>query len=160
MQEEGEGLEGVMEERRQQLSATCAAASLRQDESNEKRFEAGDQRFNQDLTKESFLVDHNRRLLYCWNHKASYWPPCVFTFVVSGCLQLLDVAFHKTGNRKGSRSGQPPARTSMKNVLRHMTRKGRCTRSKMKWLLAQTRSCCKPQGNTRASCWSGGHTPP
>ena len=123
MQEEGEGLEGVMEERRQQLSATCAAASLRQDESNEKRFEAGDQRFNQDLTKESFLVDHNRRLLYCWNHKASYWPPCVFTFVVSGCLQLLDVAFHKTGNRKGSRSGQPPARTSMKNVLRHMTRK-------------------------------------
>ena len=72
MQEEGEGIEDVMEERRQQLSAICASASRRQDESNEKRFEAGDQRFNQDLTKESFLVDHNRRLLYCWNHKASY----------------------------------------------------------------------------------------
>ena len=70
MQEEGEAMEEVMKERREHLSAACAA-SRRQDESNEKRYEAGDERLNQGLKKESFLVDHNRRLLYCWNHKAS-----------------------------------------------------------------------------------------
>ena len=70
MQEEGKAKETVIEERRHHLSATCAA-SRREDESNEKRYEAGDKRLNQVLTKESFLVDHNRRLLYCWNHKAS-----------------------------------------------------------------------------------------
>ena len=85
MQEEGEAMEEVMKERREQLSATCAA-SRRKDalkekryeagdekryEPDDKRYEAGDKRLNQDLKKESFLVDHNRRLLYCWNHKAS-----------------------------------------------------------------------------------------
>ena len=70
MQEEGEAMEEVMKERREHLSATCAA-SRRQEKSNEKRYEAGDERLNQGLKKESFLVDHNRRLLYCWNHKAS-----------------------------------------------------------------------------------------
>ena len=70
MQEEGEAMEEMMQERREHLSATCAA-SRRQDALNEKRYEAGDERLNQDLKKESFLVDHNRRLLYCWNHKAS-----------------------------------------------------------------------------------------
>ena len=71
-------MEEMMQERREQLSAACAA-SRRQDALNEKRYEAGeekryeadDKRLNQDLKKESFLVDHNRRLLYCWNHKAS-----------------------------------------------------------------------------------------
>ena len=70
MQEEGEAMEEVMKERREQLSAACTA-SRRQDPLNEKRYEAGNKRLNQDLKKESFLVDHNRRLIYCWNHKAS-----------------------------------------------------------------------------------------
>ena len=71
MQGEGEDMEEVMKERREHLSATCTA-SRRQDALNKKRYEASDKRLNQDLKKESFLVDHNRRLLYCWNHKASY----------------------------------------------------------------------------------------
>ena len=70
MQEEGDVMEEVMKERREHLSATCAA-SRREVESNEKRYKSDDKRLNQVLTKESFLVDHNRRLLYCWNHKAS-----------------------------------------------------------------------------------------
>ena len=75
-----------MEERRQYLSANCA--SHRQDASTEKRYEAEDKRLSQRLTKESFLVDHKRRLLYCWNHKASYidHAPCLFTFIISSRL--------------------------------------------------------------------------
>ena len=86
MQEEGEAMEEVMKERREQLSAACTASrrkdalkekryeageEKRYEAGDKKRYEAGDERLNQDLKKESFLVDHNRRLLYCWNHKAS-----------------------------------------------------------------------------------------
>jgi len=62
-----------MQERRQHLSRTCA--SHRQGESDQKRYEAGDKRLSQSLKKDSFLVDHKRRLIYCWNHKvaSSFW---------------------------------------------------------------------------------------
>ena len=60
-------MEKVMQERRQHLSRTCA--SHRQGESDQKRYEAGDKRLSQSLKKDSFLVDHKRRLIYCWNHK-------------------------------------------------------------------------------------------
>ena len=108
-------MEEVMQERRQHLSRTCA--SQRQGESDQKRYEAGDKRLSQSLKKESFLVDHKRRLIYCWNHKVLLAIASDFTFLVLGCLQFLDVALHKAGNRERSRSGERPARPSIRNTF-------------------------------------------
>ena len=58
-----------MQERRRHLSTACV--SQRKERSDQKRYEAEDQRMSQSLKKESFLVDHKRRLLYCWNHKVN-----------------------------------------------------------------------------------------
>ena len=56
-----------MKERRQRLSLICA--SNLKGKPDPVKFEAWDQRLSQDLKRDSFLVDHKRRLLYCWNHK-------------------------------------------------------------------------------------------
>ena len=58
-----------MQERRRHLSTACVFQ--RKERSDQKRYEAEDQRMSQSLKKESFLVDHKRRLLYCWNHKVN-----------------------------------------------------------------------------------------
>ena len=56
-----------MKERRQRLSSICA--SHVKGKPGPDKFEAWDQRLSQDLKRDSFLVDHKRKLLYCWNHK-------------------------------------------------------------------------------------------
>ena len=56
-----------MKERRQRLSSICASHVKGKPDPD--KFEAWDQRLSQDLKRDSFLVDHKRRLLYCWNHK-------------------------------------------------------------------------------------------
>ena len=56
-----------MKERRQRLSSNCA--SHVKGKPGQDKFEAWDRRLSQDLKRDSFLVDHKRKLLYCWNHK-------------------------------------------------------------------------------------------
>ena len=56
-----------MKDRRQRLSSICS--SHLKGEPGTDKFEAWDQRLSQDLKRDSFLVDHKRKLLYCWNHK-------------------------------------------------------------------------------------------
>ena len=59
--------ETVTKDRRQHLNSICA--SHVKGTPDPSRFDAWDQRLSQDLKTNSFLVDHKRRLLYCYNHK-------------------------------------------------------------------------------------------
>ena len=130
----------MTKERRQHLNSICA--SHVKGTPDPSRFDAWDQRLSQDLKTNSFLVDHKRRLLYCYNHKVkpaetkmfsriplinhlsnvclwllmfaqfSRLPLILLLAGFQGCLQLLDVNLYQAGDWEGPWSREQPARPS------------------------------------------------